>query len=175
MGSNQVTQDKSLRLVQVETFSQIDLVRPLFREYADSFSYHLCFQSFEQEIADLPGDYAPPVGRLYLAYWDENLAGCVALKELQAGVCEMKRFYVKPAFRRRGIGKILALHLIEEAKEMGYRSMRLDTLPIMQQAITLYRAIGFEEIAPCPNPIEGAIYMELKLDVQESGIKEVKR
>lgn len=171
MGSHQVTQDKSLRLVQVETRSQIELASILFREYADSFNYHLCFQSFEQEIAGLPGDYAPPAGRLYLAYWDEDLAGCVALRKLQEGVCEMKRFYVRPAFRRCGIGRTLTLHLIEEAKQMGYRVMRLDTLPIMQQAIALYRALGFEEVAPGPNPIEGAIYMELRLDVQENSRK----
>jgi putative acetyltransferase len=122
----------------------------------------LCFQGFEQELAGLPGDYAPPRGRLLLARSGGNLAGCVALHPLEPGVCEMKRLYVRPPFRGQGLGKALLNTVLAEARAIGYRSMRLDTVePIMQDAVRLYRAYGFREITPYrANPIVGALYME---------------
>lgn len=158
----------TLKLIQAATGKEIEQARLLLREYAETFNHHPCFRSFERELVDLPGDYAPPAGRLYLAYWDEELAGCIALRKLQEGICEMKRLYVKPDFRGRGIGKSLALRLIEDAKAMGYSSMCLDTLPVMQHAAALYHALGFEEIEPYyPEAIEGAICMELGLGIGE--------
>jgi len=159
-------QTGALKLVQAVTGKEIEQARLLLREYAEAFNHNLCFRSFEQEIVELPGDYALPAGRLYLAYWEEELAGCIALRKRQEGICEMKRLYVKPDFRERGIGKALALRLIEDAKAMGYSSMCLDTLPIMQHAAALYRALGFEEIEPYyPEAIEGAVCMRLELRV----------
>jgi ribosomal protein S18 acetylase RimI-like enzyme len=125
----------------------------------------LCFQSFDQELAGLPGDYAPPDGRLLLATYVGRLAGCGALHKLESGICEMKRLYLRPAFRGKGIGRAMAESLIGEARAIGYRSMRLDTVePKMKDAVGLYRLLGFREIAPYrANPIEGALYMELEL------------
>ena len=158
-----------LRLSQTSTSKEIEAARVLFNEYAASLGFSLCFQSFEQELALLPGDYAPPSGRLLLAEWiegeRERLAGCVALHRLQDEVCEMKRLYVRPEFRGKGIGQALANAVVEEARKIGYRHMRLDTVPsIMGNAVALYRSMGFREIpAYCVNPIAGAIYMELRL------------
>ena len=126
---------------------------------------NLCFQNFEQELAGLPGHYAPPDGRLLLAEYEGQLAGCVALRKWEAGVCEMKRLYLRPAFRGKGLGRVIAEKIIAEARGIGYQCMRLDTIePIMKDAVEMYRKIGFREIAPyCPNPIAGAMYMELQL------------
>ena len=138
----------------------------MFQEYAASLGFGPCFQSFEQELAGLPGDYAPPQGRLLLARSGGDLAGCVALHPLEPGVGEMKRLYVRPALRGRGIGKALLNTVLAEARAIGYRRVRLDTIePLMQDAVRMYRAYGFREIAPYrENPIEGALYMELILD-----------
>lgn len=158
-----------LRLKQAITEEEIEAARSLFKEYAASLGFSLCFQSFDQELASLPGDYAPPGGRLLLADWieDENeqLAGCVALHRLDDGVCEMKRLYVRPEFRGKGIGQSLAIAIVEEGREIGYRRMRLDTVPsVMGNAVALYRTMGFREIpAYRVNPIAGAIYMEMEL------------
>ncbi len=126
---------------------------------------NLCFQNFEQELATLPGDYAPPHGRLLLAEYEATLAGCVALHKWEAGICEMKRLYLRPAFRGKGLGRVLAEAIITEARNIGYQRMRLDTIePIMKDAVEMYRKLGFREIAPYrPNPIAGAMYMELQL------------
>jgi len=137
----------------------------LFQEYAASLGFNLCFQSFDQELAGLPGEYAPPQGRLLLARTGGELAGCVALHPLQAGVCEMKRLYVRPQYRGQGIGRALLNTVLGEARAIGYQRMRLDTVePVMQDAVRMYRAYGFREIPPYrENPIPGALYMEIEL------------
>ncbi|HTM41794.1 MAG TPA: GNAT family N-acetyltransferase [Terriglobales bacterium] len=137
----------------------------MFQEYAASLGFNLCFQSFDQELAGLPGEYAPPQGRLLLARTGGELAGCVALHPLQAGVCEMKRLYVRPQYRGQGIGRALLNTVLGEARAIGYQRMRLDTVePVMQDAVRMYRAYGFREIPPYrENPIPGALYMEIEL------------
>jgi GNAT superfamily N-acetyltransferase len=154
-----------LAIVQAASPPQITQVRELFLEYAQSLGFSLCFQSFDQELAGLPGDYAPPQGRLLLASYEGQLAGCVALHQLEPGICEMKRLYLRPKFRGKGLGRGLAERVISEARTIGYRHMRLDTVePIMKDAVALYRMLGFKEIAPYrENPIAGAMYMELEL------------
>jgi ribosomal protein S18 acetylase RimI-like enzyme len=151
--------------VQAGSPGQIAQSRELFLEYAQSLGVNLCFQNFEEELAGLPGYYAPPDGRLLLAEYNGQLAGCVALHQWEPNVCEMKRLYLRPTFRGKGLGRILAETIIAEARNIGYRSMRLDTIePIMKDAVEMYRKLGFREIAPYrPNPIEGAMYMELQL------------
>jgi len=151
--------------VQAESPAQVAQARELFLEYAQSLGMNLCFQNFEQELAGLPGHYAPPDGRLLLAEYGKLLAGCVALHKWENGICEMKRLYLRPAFRGKGFGRVLAEAIIAEAREIGYQRMRLDTIqPIMKDAVELYRKLGFREIAPYrANPIAGAIYMELQL------------
>jgi ribosomal protein S18 acetylase RimI-like enzyme len=156
---------KLLTFFQAESPSQIAQARELFLEYAQSLGFSLCFQSFDKELAELPGDYAPPDGRLLLAEYNGDLAGCVALHKLEPDVCEMKRLYLRPQFRGKGLGRNLAEHIAAEARQIGYQHMRLDTVePIMKDAVAMYRKLGFKEIAPYrENPIAGAMYMELKL------------
>jgi putative acetyltransferase len=156
---------KGLTFAQAESTAQISQARELFLEYAQSLGFSLCFQNFDQELAGLPGDYAPPTGRLLLADFDGQLAGCVALHKLDAEICEMKRLYLRPQFRGTGLGRTLADRIIAEARQIGYQRMRLDTVgPVMKDAVAMYRRIGFQEIvAYCANPIEGALYMELQL------------
>jgi len=154
---------KGFFIRQAESPEQIVQARELFLEYAQSLGFSLCFQSFDKELAGLPGDYAPPDGRLLLAEYDSQLAGCVALHKLDDEICEMKRLYLRPQLRGQGRGRALAERIIAEARAIGYRRMRLDTVePIMKNAVALYRVLGFKEVAPYrPNPIEGAMYMEL--------------
>ena len=139
--------------------------RELFQEYAQALGVNLCFQNFEQELAGLPGHYAPPDGRLLLAEYDGQLAGCVALHKWEPGICEMKRLYLRPSFRGKGLGRAIAEKTIVEARSIGYQRMRLDTIePLMKDAVEMYRKLGFREIAPYrSNPIAGAMYMELQL------------
>ena len=157
--------NSAITLVQAESSEQVAQARELFVEYAKSLGVNLCFQNFEQELAGLPGHYAPPDGRLLLANYEGQLAGCVALHRWEAGVCEMKRLYLRPSFRGKGLGRAIAEAIIAEARNIGYRCMRLDTIePIMKDAVEMYRKLGFHEIAPYrPNPIAGAMYMELHL------------
>jgi ribosomal protein S18 acetylase RimI-like enzyme len=125
----------------------------------------LCFQSFEQELAGLPGDYASPNGRLLLLTRASDNAGCVALHKIDNEICEMKRLYMRPQFRGSGLGKVLAERVVDEARSIGYKRLRLDTVEsVMKTAVAMYRSLAFREIAPYrPNPIERALYMELKL------------
>jgi len=142
----------------------VEEARMLFREYEASLGIDLCFQNFEAELAGLPGAYAPPSGRLLLARSADEIAGCVALRELDIDACEMKRLYVRDAYRGVGLGRLLAEAILEEARRIGYRRMRLDTLPSMRRAIPLYRSLGFCDIAPyTSNPIEGALFLEKDL------------
>jgi putative acetyltransferase len=156
---------KGLTLTQAESPAQIAQARELFLEYAQSLGFSLCFQNFDKELAGLPGDYAPPEGRLLLAEYEGQLAACAALHRLEPRICEMKRLYLRPQFRGKGLGRALAERIIAEARQIGYRRMRLDTVePVMKDAVAMYRKLGFTEIAPYrPNPIAGAMYMELEL------------
>ena len=152
-------------IIRAQSPAHIEHARELFKEYTAWLEISLCFQNFDKELAELPGEYAPPTGCLFLAIEDQRTAGCVALRKIGDGVCEIKRLFVRPEFRGKGLGRKLAAAIIEEAKQIGYERMRLDTLPPkMNEAIALYRSIGFEEIeAYCNNPVPGAKFMELEL------------
>ena len=154
-----------LSIIPALSPTQIAQARELFLEYAQSLGFSLCFQNFDQELAGLPGDYTPPSGRLLLAEWEGQVAGCVALRKLEDGICEMKRLYLRPGFRGKGLGRAVAEHIIAEARAIGYGRMRLDTVePVMKEAVAMYRRLGFREIPPYrKNPIDGALYMELTL------------
>ena len=155
-----------VEFVQVEPGPEIEEIRLLFSEYGRSLNFDLCFQSFEQELRDLPGVYAAPRGRLLLARVDGIAAGCVALKPLDDHACEMKRLYVRPPFRGRQLGRALASRVIEEARAAAYQSIRLDTIAgAMDSAIALYRSMSFREIpAYYGNPVPNALYFELRLE-----------
>jgi len=149
-------------IIQAETSAQIEDARRLFREYEAWLDVDLCFQSFEEELNTLPGKYAQPSGRLLLALENEKPAGCIALRKIEDDICEMKRLYVRDDFRGTGLGKMLIERLIEEAKTIGYKIMRLDTLPDkMPQAIKLYQSYGFQKIEPYyENPHKETLFME---------------
>ncbi|MGH9798230.1 MAG: GNAT family N-acetyltransferase [Candidatus Polarisedimenticolia bacterium] len=154
----------STRLLQAETPVQVRAARALFLQYAASLGFDLAFQDFQEELGRLPGEYAPPHGRLLLAEDGGDVVGCVALRPMEEAICEMKRMYVRPAWRGRGVGRILGEAIIAAARDIGYRVMRLDTIDTMKEAIALYRALGFRDIGPYRyNPIPGAAYMELDL------------
>ena len=154
-----------IEIVSARGEADLDSIRTLFREYAGSLGVDLSFQDFEREVAELPGGYAEPAGRLLLARVDGEVAGCVALRALgDAGVCEMKRLYVRDAYRGSGLGRVLTRAVIDEARRAGYARMRLDTLPSMTSARALYEKIGFRPIAPYRhNPVAGTAFLELDL------------
>jgi ribosomal protein S18 acetylase RimI-like enzyme len=144
--------------------SEVEQVKALVLEYVEALGLDLGFQDFERELREFPGEYAPPEGRLLLATSEEQPAGCVGLRQLEPGLCEMKRLYVRPQYRGKGLGAQLLRAVIAEARALGYAAMRLDTLPSMQAAIGMYRELGFQPIAPYYwNPVEGALFFELKL------------
>ena len=153
-----------MKLLQADSKEYLSQVRELLIEYAASLGFELHLQEFKKEMAEFPGEYAPPDGRFVLAQEGEKTAGCVALRKISQGVCEMKRLYVRPKFRGKGIGRKLTQTAIEEARKIGYERMRLDTVPFMKEAIALYLSLGFKEIESYRyNPIEGAKFMELEL------------
>ncbi len=153
-----------VKIIPAETTEEVAQARALFEEYAASLDFDLRFQNFQEELAGLPGDYGAPLGCLLLAWHEDQLAGCVALRKIEADICEMKRLYVRPAFRHRGVGQSLARAVIAEAGKRGYSRMRLDTVPAMKEARGLYVSLGFREISPYRyNPIPGATFMELIL------------
>ncbi|HEY5596634.1 MAG TPA: GNAT family N-acetyltransferase [Candidatus Bipolaricaulota bacterium] len=171
--STQEAQDATrIKLLTAASPGELDQAHALFRQYAqwlddnDPDGVDLCFQGFEQELAELPGKYAPPQGRLLLARCGEEEAGCVAVRpfEFDPSICEMKRLYVRPEFMGRGIGKCLVEAIIQAGKELKYRAMRLDTLPYMKAAIALYQAHGFKPIPRYyDTPLKDTIFMELEL------------
>jgi len=159
--------EDGIQIARAVSDEQLAQVRELIIEYADSLDFDLSFQDFHREMESLPGQYAPPAGAMLLATIGSQPAGCVALRRLERDVCEMKRLYVRPGFRGKGVGRALASAILEEARLLGYSRMRLDTVPSMVEAIGLYRAIGFREIPPYRyNPIPGALFMELVLETQ---------
>jgi putative acetyltransferase len=152
-------------IIHADSAEYAESLRQLFREYAESLGFSLCFQGFDEELSQLPGDYSRPSGRLLLARVNGEDAGCIAVHALSPSICEMKRLYVRPVFRGRGIGRALTEAAIREARTASYDVMRLDTVePLMTAAVAMYRTLGFVEIAPYrPNPIPGALYMELQI------------
>ena len=157
-----------IEILQAETDEQIEQARKLFREYEAWFGMNLCFQNFDEEVANLPDKYAAPEGRLFLAFADGKLVGCIALRKLEDGVCEMKRLFVRDRFRGQKIGISLIEKLIEEVRKIGYEKMRLDTYPPkMAKAVKLYESYGFRQIAPYyHNPYGETLFMEKILEVK---------
>jgi putative acetyltransferase len=162
---NEKGQSAGVAVREATTAADFAQARELFLEYAQSLGFSLCFQDFDREVASLPGKYAAPEGRLLLAGVQGRTAACIGLRPLEPGICEMKRLYVRPEFRGKRIGLLLAQRVITEARAIGYTRMRLDTVPsAMADAVVLYKRLGFAEIPPyCENPIAGALYLELKL------------
>jgi ribosomal protein S18 acetylase RimI-like enzyme len=152
---------KKISYVKAETDDHLEIAKEMFTEYARSLEFSLGFQEFEQELSDISVHYGPPHGCILLAICDRKPAGCVALRRLEEGVCEMKRLYVKPEYRGSGIGKTLSEKIIEEGKYLGYEKIRLDTLSSMKEANSIYRDLGFYDIEPYRyNPYEKAVFLE---------------
>jgi putative acetyltransferase len=151
--------------IRPATFPQdLPVIKTLFEEYAKSLNVSLCFQNFAEELATLPGRYAPPRGNIWLAEASDEVAGCIAMRPLTDNRTEMKRLYVRPQYRGHNLGQKLTQTVLAAAKSLGYRDLCLDTLPSMEKAIDLYRTIGFEEIAPYyENPVSGAMFFKIQL------------
>lgn len=159
-----ISERPMVNIRHADTPDAIATAKELFREYQLALGVDLSFQAFDDEVATLPGSYAPPTGRLLLAYDDAHVVGCIALRRIEAEACEMKRLYVRPSARGTGVGRRLAEQVIDEAREMGYQTMYLDTLPSMAQAQRLYQDLGFKDIPPYRhNPVPGARYLSLDL------------
>ncbi len=153
-----------MRIQDADAPKFVEIVRALFREYESTLNVNLCFQGFEKELANLPGEYVRPSGRLLLAFESDEAVGCGAFRKLESDICEMKRLFVRPKYQGKTIGSALARALIQEAQAAGYARMRLDTMPTMQKAIGLYRSLGFQEIAAYRfNPVPGSLFFELRL------------
>ena len=153
-----------LTIIQVSRPDDVEIVRNLFLEYQALLGVDLCFQDFESEVRDLPGEYVPPSGRLFLARNDGAPVGCVALRAFHGSRCEMKRLFARPAARGLGVGRALVTRVMDEARAIGYAEMVLDTLPTMTEAQHLYLAFGFHPIPPYrPNPVPGALFMGREL------------
>jgi len=153
-----------IKLIHAEGAEYLSTVRRLFREYQHYLGVDLSFQDFEKELSRLPAPYTPPAGAILLALIGHETAGCVALKDLGSGICEMKRLYVRPVFRGRGLGRGLAEAVIKEAQMRGYITMRLDTLKTLTEAMKLYELLGFKRIAPYyANPLPDVVYWERAL------------
>lgn len=155
---------KGFTILIANTETHFFEAKSLIREYSNSIGVDLCFQNFDKEMDDFPGEYVPPAGALLLADVGNEYVGCIALRPLEPGICELKRLYVRPGYRGMSIGKHLILQIISEARSIGYRSMRLDTLPQMNAAMSLYEHIGFKYIEPYRNnPVKGSKFMEMIL------------
>ena len=153
-----------VEILPVTDESRVAEVRALFQEYWDSFGFTPCFQGFGEELVRLPGEYAPPGGRLALALVDGRPAGCIALRRYDAGRCEAKRLYVRPEFRGHGLGRALLDWVIAEARAAGYREIMGDTMPVMDRALSMYDRYGFERTSPyTAEPTPGAVYLRLNL------------
>lgn len=152
-------------IVRAETAEQLEWIRRLIEEYVASLPVDVSYEHVPDELSRLPGEYAPPRGELLLALVDGRPAGCVGLRPLEGDTCEMKRVYLRPEWRRRGIGRAMAEAIVQAARRIGYRKMRLDTIPSLKPAIALYRSMGFRVIAPYRViPTSSAFFMELKLE-----------
>ena len=145
--------DPRIEIIDARTQDQLDEVRELFNEYAAAFAFDRCFEDFGDELDGLPGEYAPPGGRLLLGHIDDEAAGCVAMRRFDDRSCEMKRLYLRPDHRGTGLGRKLAATIVETARQMGYSRMYLDTLAAMEEAQHLYRSLGFEPCEPYSDTI----------------------
>jgi len=153
-----------LKLIEATSGDHVQEIRGLCKEYAETLGFDLDFQDYAREFAGLPGEYQAPDGFLMLALWNDEAAGCAAMRKIEDGICEMKRMYVLPKYRGKGIGREMAVRIIEIARSIGYDRMRLDTIDTMTEAISLYDSLGFKEIKPYRyNPVKGARYLELEL------------
>lgn len=148
----------------VSAYEDIENVKILFREYVNMLGINLDFQDFENELNTLPGKYSSPKGRIYIAYYNDKLAGCIALRSFEKNSCEMKRLFVRPEFRGHNIGGLLVDKIISDAKEIGYEFMFLDTLTSLKSAVSLYKKKGFQEVNPYyDNPLDDVLYFKLNL------------
>lgn len=154
-----------MKIKPVQTEREVEEVRDLFHEYEAFLNIDLCFQSFEEELASLPGEYSHPNGELIIALDGKRIVGCVAIRKLDSSICEMKRLFVKQEFRKAGLGRQLTEKIIKVAQELGYSLMRLDTLDRLTEAMCLYETLGFRKIEPYyENPLPGVVYWELELN-----------